>query len=244
MPPRFAPAGVCLRAARGVIAGLALAACASGGRGRSERDAASAATAGGWHALVTGPSLDAWRGYRGAPIPAGWTVVDGVLARHVSTGDLVTRAEFGDFELEWEWRIGTRGDAGVFYRGSEEGPRLYWSGVEYQLEDDANPVDGPSRLAGSGAVYGLYPAPAGVVRPTGEWNRSRIVARGAHVEHWLNGEKVAEYEVGSAEWEAKVRGSKFAQWPLFARARRGHIAIQGDHDGELAIRAMRIREWP
>lgn len=225
-----------------LTAGLALGACAhASGRG-VEPGLSANASAGEWQPLLRGQSLDAWRGYRGAPVPAGWTVVDGVLSRQVSTGDLVTRAEFGDFELRWEWKIAAGGDAGVFYRGTEEYTRIFFSGVEYQLEDDAHPLDGPSRLAGSGAVYGLYPAPAGAVRPAGQWNVSRVVARGAHVEHWLNGEKLVEYEVGSPDWDARVRASKFARWPNFGRAPRGHIAIQGDHAGGLAIRDMRIRE--
>ncbi len=224
-----------------ISAGAALGACASapphGSSGVPSRGAADR-----WRPLLAGQSFDAWRGYQGAPVPPGWTIADGVLARRVSTGDLVTRDEFGDFELEWEWKLGVGGDAGVFYRGTEGDPRIFFSAVEYQLEDDAHPLDGPSRLAAAGAVYGLYPVRPGVVRPAGEWNASRIVARGAHVEHWLNGEKVAEYEAGSADWDARVQGSKFSRWPNFGRARRGHIAIQGDHAGEFAVRGMRIRE--
>ena len=91
-------------------------------------------------------------------------------------------------------------------------------------------------------MYGLYPVPEGVVKPAGEWNASRIVARGAHVEHWLNGRKVGEYDAGSPDWEARVRASKFARWPNYGRARRGYIGIQGDHPGDLAIRNLRIRE--
>jgi hypothetical protein len=90
----------------------------------------------------------------------------------------------------------------------------------------------------------LYAPPAGVVKPGGEWNSSRIVARGAHVEHWLNGQKVVEYELWSPDWEAKVKASKFGEWPHYGRARTGHLGIQGDHDGALSIRNMRIRTFP
>jgi hypothetical protein len=121
---------------------------------------------------------------------------------------------------------------------------VYWSATEYQLLDDANARDGQNRLTAAGAAYALYPAPAGVVKPAGEWNASRIVARGPRVEHWLNGTKLLEYEAGSPDWEAKVKASKFAAWPNYGRARRGHIAIQGDHAGELALRNMKIRELP
>lgn len=227
------------------IAGLLLAsfgACVGAPR-REPGTMATEASADAWRPLLAGNALDEWRGYRQPAVPAGWTITDGVLRRTVATGDLVTREEFGDFELAWEWKVARGGDAGVFYRGTETeaADRIYWSGVEYQLQDDAAPPDGPSRLAGAGAVYGLYPARAGVVHPAGAWNASRIVARGAHVEHWLNGELLAAYDVGSPDWDARVRASKFARWPAFGRARRGHLAIQGDHAGDLAIRSLRVR---
>jgi hypothetical protein len=204
--------------------------------------AAGAQSGGGWRPLFPGTSLDAWRPYKQEGPPSGWTVADGVLSKSAGTRDIITRDQFGDFELEWEWKLARGGNAGVFYRATEEYDRVYWSGTEYQLLDDANARDGQSRLTAAGAIYALYPAPAGVVKPAGEWNTSRVVARGAHVEHWLNGTKMGEYDVGSPDWEAKVKASKFAPYPNYGRARRGHIAIQGDHAGDLAIRNMRIRE--
>jgi hypothetical protein len=84
--------------------------------------------------------------------------------------------------------------------------------------------------------------PADAVKPVGEWNKTRIIAKGAHVEHWLNGRKTADYELWSPDWEAKVAASKFKAWPNYGRAKKGHIAMQGDHDGELAFRNIRIRE--
>ena len=198
------------------------------------------AAQGEWHPLID-PTMSAWRGYREAKMPAPWKVTDGVLSKVESTNDIVTRDEFGDFELEFEWKLHPGGNAGVFYRGSEEFEKIYFSAPEYQLLDDAGHADGKSRLTSAGADYALYPAPAGVVKPADQWNSSRIVARGAHVEHWLNGQKLLEYESGSPDWEAKVKASKFATWPKYGRSMRGHIGIQGDHEGELAIRNMRIR---
>jgi hypothetical protein len=80
------------------------------------------------------------------------------------------------------------------------------------------------------------------LKPVGDWNAARIVARGPHVEHWLNGVKLVEYELGSPDWEAKVKASKFKDWPHYGRAKRGHIALQGDHEGSLAFRNIRVRE--
>lgn len=192
--------------------------------------------------LFDGKSLNGWRVYRGSSQPTGWFVRDGALTKERETEDIITTEQFSDFELELDWRIESGGNAGIFYRVTEEYEKPYWSGVEYQLLDDPNHPDGKNRLTSAGAAYGLYPSPAGSVRPAGEWNRTKIVARGARVEHWLNGKKLLEYDNGSADWTAKVAASKFAEWPNFGKARRGHIAIQGDHTGTLWLRNIRIRE--
>lgn len=196
----------------------------------------------GWRLLFDGKSLDGWRVYRGRSQPGGWFVSDGALTKEQGTDDIISTAQFGDFELEFEWKLSTGANAGLFYRATEEYDKVYWSATEYQLLDDYGARDGASRLTSAGANYGLYPSPAGVVKQAGEWNQARIVAKGAHVEHWLNGVKLLEYEYGSPDWEAKVKASKFSEWPNYGRARRGHIAVQGDHDGELALRNVRIRE--
>jgi len=222
-------------------------ASSNGGATTSSSPAASAvvsaATTEGWRNLID-PSMSAWRGYRAAAMPAEWMVENGVLSKVKSTNDIVTRDEYGNFELEWDWKLHRGGNAGVFYRGSEEFEKIYFTAPEYQLLDDANAPDGRSRLTSAAANYALYPAPAGVVKAADEWNSSRVVARGARVEHWLNGQKVVEYEAGSPDWEAKVKASKFATWAKYGRLPKGHIGIQGDHAGELAIRNMRIRTLP
>ena len=226
------------------IAIAVLDACATTRRADQQAMGAQSSTAieNGWRALFDGRTTNGWRGYRADKVPDGWTVVDGMLTKEASADDLLTTDQFGDFELSLEWRIGPGGNAGIFYRGTEEYQKVYWSAPEYQLLDDAAARDGQSRLTAAGAAYGLYPAPAGVVKAAGEWNATRIVARGAHVEHWLNGRKLLEYELWSPDWEAKVAASKFRSWPGYGRAKRGHIAIQGDHDGILSLRSIRIRE--
>ena len=197
---------------------------------------------GSWRALFDGKSLDAWRGYKDMPVPAGWRIEAGALVKDKPVADIVSKDEFGDFELDLEWKIGEAGNSGIFYRGTEEYEHIYWSAPEYQLLDDIKGTDNKTRLTCAGAAYALYPSPAGHLKPVGEWNRTRIVARGAHVEHWLNGVKLVEYELWSPDWEAKVKASKFKDWPNYGRARRGHIALQGDHAGSLAFRNIRIRE--
>jgi 3-keto-disaccharide hydrolase len=196
----------------------------------------------GWRSLFDGTSTAAWKGYKRDSVPSGWRIADGTLTKSGSTGDILTRDQFGDFDLVLEWKIAPGGNAGIFYRGTEEYDHIYWSAPEYQLLDDAQAADGKSRLTSAGAAYALYPAPDGILKPAGEWNATRILARGAHVEHWLNGQKLLEYELWSPDWEAKVKASKFGAWPGYGRAKQGYIGIQGDHDGLLALRNVKIRE--
>ena len=185
-------------------------------------------------------SLDDWRGYRQANVPDGWRVVDGTISKDKPVADIVSKEEFGDFDLQIEWRIGEAGNSGIFYRGTEEYDHIYWTGPEYQLLDDIKAEDNKTRFTCAGAAYGIYASPEGHLKPVGEWNQTRILVRGNHVEHWLNGFKLLEYEFGSPDWEARVKASKFAAWPNYGRAKRGHIAMQGDHTGSLSFRAIKI----
>jgi len=194
---------------------------------------------GGWKNLTT---LAAWRGYKTQEVPKGWRLVGDTITKNVGTEDLVSKDQYENFELQLDWRLSKGGNAGVFYHATEEGDKVYWTGPEYQLLDDANHPDGKNPLTSAGSAYGLYAPPRGVVKPAGEWNSTRIVIRGPHVEHYLNGQKVVEYELWSPDWEAKVKASKFNEWKGYGRAHRGYIGIQGDHTGELSLRNLRIRE--
>jgi hypothetical protein len=196
----------------------------------------------GWATLFDGTSVAAWRGYQQDSVPAGWRIADGTLTKDTVTGDIMTRNQYSDFELELEWKLGAEGNSGVFYRGTEEYDHIYWSAPEYQLLDDATAPNGESRLTSAGAAYALYPSPEGVLKPANEWNAARIIVRGNHVEHWMNSQKLLEYELGSEDWTAKVKASKFVDWPNYGKAPRGYIAIQGDHEGTLSLRNIRIRE--
>jgi hypothetical protein len=224
-----------------VLVAAALAACSSTHATPMAANQAPAMTQSpaNWISLAD-PSR--WRGYKAEAIPAGWMFANGVLSKTRPVEDLVSRDQFGDFEFELEWRIGSAGNSGIFYRGTEEYDHIYWSAPEYQLLDNVKAADNKTALTRAAAVYGLYPAPDGHVKEVGEWNATRIVARGNHVEHWLNGFLMEQYELGSPDWEARVKASKFAAWPNYGKARRGHLALQGDHTGELAFRNMRIRE--
>ena len=204
---------------------------------------AAASDTGGWRPLFDGRSLAGWRAYRSETPPAGWQAVDGALTRVGAGGDLMTAEQFANFELELEWMVDSGGNSGVMYRVTTEGEETYHTGPEMQVLDDARHPDGRSRLTAAGAAYGLYPAPEGVVKPAGEWNQARLVVNGNHVEHWLNGQKVVDYELGSPDWQQKVAASKFAAWPLYGRAARGYLVLQ-DHGDRVAFRSVRIRVLP
>jgi hypothetical protein len=222
------------------VAFLMLAAPPVHAQGGTDNALTAAEKKAGWRLLFDGRTTGGWRGYKTDVVPAGWHAVDGTLTKTTGTGDIVTTEQFGDFELAFDWKLDSAGNAGVFYRATEEYDHIYWTGPEYQLLDDAAAPDGRNRLTSAAAAYGLYAPPAGVVKPAGQWNSSRIVVKGNHVEHWLNGQKVVEYELGSPDWTAKVKASKFGAWPDYGRAAKGYIGFQGDHNGALALRNIKI----
>jgi len=194
----------------------------------------------GWRLLFDGKTAAGWRGYRQQTLPAGWRAIDGALTRVGQAGDIVTIDEFGDFELTLEWKLAANGNSGVFYRVVEDDEVMWHMAPEYQIIDNAyKPPIKPVQNAG--ANYDLQPPSRDVTKPIGSWNQTRIVAKGAHVEHWLNGVKVVEYELWTPDWERRVHESKFKDYPKYGRARRGHIGLQ-DHGDRAAYRNIRIRE--
>jgi len=197
----------------------------------------------GWQLLFDGTTTAGWRGYRMNTVPAGWQVVDGALTRVGEGADLITSGVYGSFELALEWMVAPKGNSGIMYRVTEADSFSYQTGPEYQVLDDAGHRDGLSRLTAAAAVYGLYPSPEGLERPAGQWNQARIVVHGDSVQHWLNGTLAAQYVLGSADFNAKVAGSKFGKWPGFGKAKVGHIALQ-DHGDRVAYRSIKLRVLP
>jgi hypothetical protein len=198
---------------------------------------------GDWKSLFDGKTMSGWRSFE-ADTVIGWHAEGGEIVKDRRARDLMTKDQYANFELEIEWKIGKAGNSGLFYRGTKEYDHVYWSAPEYQLEDDVNADDNKTPLNRTGAAYAVYPTVDGHVKPFDEWNSTRIVVNGGHVEHWLNGFKVLEYELWSADWKAHVAASKFSAWPNYGLAKKGYIAIQGDHPGTLALRNIRIRELP
>lgn len=197
----------------------------------------------GWLALFDGTSLAGWRAYGGrAPIGEGWKVEGGILKKTagVRGGDLVSMRKYGDFELEWEWRVAPGGNNGVKYMVTESRPAV--PGHEYQMIDDRH--EKWSKLPAKSKTASFYdvlaPAADTPLKPAGEWNTSRIVAKGVQVEHWLNGAKVLVYELGSEPVKAAIAQSKFAKHPDFGAKISGHIMLT-DHQDEAWFRSIRIR---
>ena len=194
----------------------------------------------GWQSLFDGETLNGWRGYDSLDVPPGWRVEDGTIHFSEGKGDLVTTSEFADFELALEWKVADGGNSGIFYLAPLGFDAIYMGAPEMQVLDDAMHRDGGNPLTSAGAAYGLYAAPRGVVKPAGEWNDVRVRVLGNDVEHWLNGERVVSYTLGSTEWRKLVRESKFNDWPMYGMARRGHIGLQ-DHGDPVWYRNLRIR---
>lgn len=194
----------------------------------------------GWRLLFDGKTTNLWRGFRQTTIPDGWKVVDGALTRVGRAGDIVSVDQFGDFELSIDWNLASGGNSGVFYRVTEDDEVMWHTAPEYQLIDNAyrEPL---KKVQEAGANYDLHPPLSDATRPIGSWNTTRVLVKGGHVEHWLNGVKVVEYELWSDDWERRVGESKFKDFPRYARARRGHIGIQ-DHGDRVAFRNIKIRE--
>lgn len=200
--------------------------------------------AAGWKLLHDGKTMEGWRTFKKQSFPAkGWVVEDGWLhCLGKGGGDIISDAEFGDFELQWEWKQAPAGNSGVKYFVTEA--RNAALGHEYQMIDDEREPD--AKLADGKRVTAsfydvLKPTTAPPTRAAGEINQSRILVKGNHVEHWLNGAKVLEYECGSEDVRAAVAASKFKTTTGFGNKIKGHILLQ-DHHSEVWFRNIKIRQ--
>lgn len=220
---------------------LALALISGSGCAADDAMPESRAQTNGWRSLFDGKTLDGWRGFKAEAPPAGWRIEDGALVFDGSGGDLLTIEQFGDFELRLQWKIAEGGNSGVLFHVVPLGNQIWETGPEVQLLDNARHGDGRNPLTSAGANYALHAPARDVTRPVGKWNDLRLLVQGGHVEHWLNGEKIVEYELWSPDWEQRVAVSKFATMSRYGRERRGHIALQ-DHGDRVWFRDIQIKE--
>ncbi len=222
---------------------LALILAAPPARATESNTLSDAERSDGWRLLFDGHSLSGWRGLARPAPGSGWAVVDGAIVRTGRSGDLLTNDEFADFDLTIEWKVEDATNSGILYRVALGKEQTYFTGPEYQILDNVHGGDrhDPKHLAG--ALYDLVAPPMDVTRPVGQWNEARIVVRGWHVQHWLNGVKIVDVDLDSPQGRALKAGSKFKAMPSFAAYPSGHIALQ-DHDNAVSFRNIKVRPLP
>lgn len=200
----------------------------------------------GWQLLFDGKSMEHFRGFRKSEVPSGWQVEEGAITlAGDEAGDIVTRGQYGNFELSIDWKISEGGNSGIMYHVSEDTAyaHTYSSGPEMQVLDDERHPDAKKGVNGNrkaGSLYDLIPLSTPAVKPAGEWNTARLVVKNGKVEHWLNAKKVVEYEMGTPAWDVMVQQSKFASMPGFGTEKEGHLALQ-DHGNRVWFRNIKIR---
>jgi hypothetical protein len=189
-----------------------------------------------------GLSLDGWMGLDGQAVSGGWQAKDGVISLKKSllrSGHIVTRQEFGDFELGFEWRLAKGGNSGIKYRVRTYGDRTL--GCEYQIYDPNGGV--VEKKNSTASIYDLYePNDQVHVRAIGEWNTAKIVVRAGRIEHWLNESKVVEATIGDKEWERRVAESKFNDVKDFSKNPCGRIMLT-DHGSDVAYRNFQFSSF-
>ncbi len=202
-----------------------------------------------WTVLFDGGSTDKLRGYKTQTFPASWKVEDGALVTQtgVPNVDLLTKEEYKDFELEFDWKVSIAGNSGVFFHMQEslahqsgDGNSPNWlDNFEMQIQDDINFNDkAPIRSAGS--LYDLIIPTNKQLKPVGEYNQAKLIVKGNHVEHWINGNKVVEYEMGSDEMNKLLKESKFKDNPGYGKSPNGYIMFQ-HHGQKVWFKNIRVR---
>lgn len=203
----------------------------------------AAEKAAGWKLLFDGKTMDGWVALGKKSGTPGWVAADGLLKRVAKGGDIVTTEVFTDFEVTWEWNIEKAGNSGLKYNLPDPAQNV---GFEYQLLDDVNHPDGikGGRLHQTASLYDLIEPPSDKKwNPPGEWNSSRLVVAGTHVEHWLNGAKTVEFEIGSEDLKARIAKSKFAAVPRFGEKVASPLLLQ-EHGAAISFRSIKLRPLP
>ena len=193
----------------------------------------------GWFPLFDGRDASPWwRGYKKETLPEGWKAENGALVRH-GGGDIISRDQYENFEFSVEWKISEGGNSGIMFRVQETDGPPYETGPEAQIQDNVKGKD-PQK---AGWLYQFYQSAKDTTKPVGEWNLFKLKVDHNKCEHWLNGVKYCEYEIGSADWNEKLAKSKFAKMPGFATTPKGHLCLQ-DHGDEVSFRNIKIRILP
>ena len=206
----------------------------------------------GWELLFDGSTLNGWKRFNHDTIGPLWSVQDGMIVcdgkgltegtANVG-GSLITTKSFGNFELTVDWKLSPGGNSGIIYHVVEDKKYKhdYETGPEYQVMDDGGWKDPLNDAQKAGSNYDMIAAsPTKKLNPVGEWNTAKIVYNNGHVEHWLNGEKVVEFEEGSPEYNEAYKKSKWVDYPDWNKSKTGAIALQ-DHGAPVYFRNIKIR---
>jgi len=201
----------------------------------------------GYTSLFDGKKLNGWRTYQNKPANS-WNVKDGVIyCKGSSTdktdrrADLITNDVYENFDLKLDWKISPQGNSGIMYMVTEEYPTAYLSGPEYQIIDDVNFPEKLEDWQKTAANYAMNTAPTAHPKPAGQWNHTEIIVNNGHVQHWLNGEKVVEYDLWTDDWKKRKAEGKWKDAPGYGMSKTGHIALQ-DHGSEAWFKNIEIKK--
>ena len=193
----------------------------------------------GWKLLFDGKSFDGWRVFKKQD-SGKWIIKDGLL---ISNGgiDIITKDKYANFEFQADWKVERGNNSGIIYRVSEEYGETWLTGMEMQVE--AHAPNAKVGKTGGGALYDVFAPKENHLKPIAEWNTFKVVAKGKHLEHWVNGFKVVECDIGSDEWNKAVADSKWKNVKSYASQASGYIALQ-DHGNRTAFRNIKIHVLP
>ena len=204
--------------------------------------------AAGWKLLFDGKTTDGWKGFKKDAIGRGWKVEDGTLmcADPKTAGDILTKDQFGPFELSLDYNISENGNSGIIFHSTEDGQTTWTTGPEVQLFDNNQPSGHENQL--SGWLYQMYkPAddpktgkPLDATKPAGQWNHVRLLVTPEKCEVDMNGQKYFDFVMGSPDWNERQAKSKFASMAGYGKSPMGHLVLQGDH-GQVSFRNIKIR---
>lgn len=199
-----------------------------------------------WQSIFNGKDLTGWRGFKNKPLDA-WDVGNGILycdghKKGVAHTDLITDKQYKNFVLSLKWKISPESNSGIMFHVTEDQPRTSLTGPEYQLIDDkgwSGKLE-PWQHTGSNYAMQVTDPDSVSINPVGEWNTSKILVSGAHVEHWLNGKRILQYQLWSPEWEKQKAAGKWKNADSYGRSKTGHIALQY-HGGDVWFKDIKIK---
>lgn len=196
----------------------------------------------GWQLLFNGQDMTQWRNYQQTGLNPQWQVQQGAMVlTGKGGGDILTKQQYQQFELQLEWKIAEAGNSGVFVLVDENGKFIYSHAPEIQILDNERHADNQLASHRSGSLYDMIAAPASAQKPAGQWNQLKIRLQQQQLTVWQNQQQTADIQINGPEWQQLLANSKFANWAGFAKAERGHIGLQ-DHGDQVWFKNIKIRE--